>query len=599
MSKTVKKKQPFFSPDKIVTMISQALTRDLYDIDHEYDIDEASLFYRKLQSCDFKKKYVSFDAPVQDELEQLTFQKFLKVNDHMSAFREINPPEVSDRVWSHTSRRDKILLRARALMHSVLGEFWLDEWFTECKHSSGSSVGVPFSDTSLERKFTFPITTTERAKTLFDQYLSWDFTTAEAVKNFNSQGPVMDWYKVVHGSRATTVEKNDSIRRMICVEPTANMFLQQGLMQMMYNRMKAVGLDVESLPDTHRKLARESSITRRNATIDWSSASDCVSIGLLKWLLPPKWFSVVNDVRSSVTDINGDLVELNMFATMGNAVTFPLETLVFWTMAVAVDFTDHTLTNSMFPEWEYLERNSVFGDDCIVPSANASAFIECMTEVGFIINEEKSFYDESKFRESCGGDYLAGRDVRPYHVRAPTSCARSALEPWLYIIANSLIKKYILYFGELNYVYDKRALALIFSLFAKYRLDIKLVPSFYPDDSGLKISFDLERFLSNYSINLSRIYRSNHGTLAFNYCKFQYRVKSDKDGGLRVANWLKKPVQSERASLPWEWVRRKGGYVVGKSTSCHWHVPDISNVSRPVLIHRVDPISTKKVGGHP
>jgi len=90
---------------------------------------------------------------------------------------------------------------------------------------------------------------------------------------------------------------------------------------------------------------------------------------------------------------------------------------------------------------------SVFGDDCIVPTSIAANYITALEGVGFEVNDYKSFYGETeKFRESCGGDYLAGHAVRPYTVRAPTSQKMSSLEPWLYIIFNSVITKYISHF---------------------------------------------------------------------------------------------------------------------------------------------------------
>jgi hypothetical protein len=189
----------------------------------------------------------------------------------------------------------------------------------------------------------------------------------------------------------------------------------------------------------------------------------------------------------SIGDVD---VDLNMISTMGNAVTFPLETLVFWSLAHSTRLQlEGTLSH--FPEWEDRHLCSVFGDDCIVPSHMALDFIKVMESVGFICNEEKSFYADERFRESCGGDYLRGYDVRPFYLKSPSSNRMSALEPWLYIIGNRLISKYMLCFGKRNYVYDKELLRVLFGLFQKYNLEIKVVPMDFPDDAGLKISDDL------------------------------------------------------------------------------------------------------------
>lgn len=595
LSKKSGKARTLFHPTPIVTTLELAVMRDLAGIKHVYDQGQyPHTFYQSAQKSAFRKKYV--DPGVnQDHLESVAFEKFNEVNLHMADFRELSFPNPSMRIQTGTSTRDRVLLRARALAHQVLGSFSFEEWLTETKHSSGSSIGVPFVDTSIERKFQFPITMTERVKPLFDKYLDFDLELKSAIEEFNGDHPVGDWYNIVDGSRATTVEKNDKIRRMIAVEPTANMFLQQGLMTMMYQRMAKFGLNVKSLPARHRKLAQTSSITGLNATIDWSSASDCVSIGLLRWLIPPKWFSAIDQTRSNRMSIKGNLTELNMISTMGNAVTFPAETLIFWSIAQACNLTSKVLTNSLFPEWDELKECSVFGDDCIVPTGIAEFFIEFMTSVGFLINDDKSFYGNERFRESCGGDYLLGHDVRPFFLRAPTSTNKSALEPWLYIIANSLYKKYKTYFGELNYLYDKDLWRELFSLFRKNKIEIKLVPDHFPDDSGLKMSEDIERLVQCYSTKLSKVAVSEHGTYSFLFVRFQFKESRSRHDGIRYATWLKSPGVSEprqvmsviRKDLAFSnkaqaepeeerekrYQRKVGGYVVGKGISCQWQVP--------------------------
>lgn len=601
------KQQPFFNPDKIVDTIHQGINRDLALGTHVYPGVNALRYYVASQSKDFAKKYASpfIDAK---PLTDVTFQKFLKVNEHMGEHITVRDlPDPNTRISRWAPRRQNVLLRARALMHSILGDLSTDDWFLECKNSSGTSLGVPYFDTSIEKKFTVPISTTYRAKPFFDMYLTFDNSMKVAIENMN--GPITGLYRLEQGSRASTVEKNDQIRRMICVEPTANMFLQQGLMSLMYKRMKLFGLDVETLPSRHMDRARVASLTQHEATIDWSSASDCMSIGLLRWLLPPKWFDILDIVRSDSTFIEGEKVRLNMFSTMGNAATFPLETLVFFTMAHAVQLSRNIKINSLFPEWEDLKSISVFGDDCIVPSAMASDFIEAMTDVGFIINDDKSYYGSESFRESCGGDYLAGTYVRPYFIKAPTSTKKSALEAWLNIIFNSIREQYLTVFGELTYMYDKHAFRVLFGLFERYQLKVKLVPFNFPDDAGLKISDDIGRWQKSYRFELEPIYRDQHGSLRFHYRRYVYWMSRNRNDEVRYAVWLKnqeawhpflEPVPETGFKDPQEAfrerhlktdpsrlvgnlkhltpLRRKGGYVEAVAVTSHWDVSGLSSV---------------------
>ena len=584
------KKRLLFNPDVVITKLHQALRRDIELLPQEYERFGHGLAHAmRLQADSFLDRYqpVHIDKP---KLELETFEKFKATNVRME---QVNKhllevlPDPKKRVQRKGSFSDNCHLRARALVHFVLADLTEDEWFLACKNSQGSSVGVPFTDTSQERKFTFPISATETVVPWFNRYMEWDATLRSAVAAHNEQSNGTDSgvypYNVVPGSRATTVDKTATKRRLICVEPTANMFLQQGLMEVMYSRLAHLGLDVGTLPDEHRLRAMRASITADEATIDWSSASDCVSTELLRWLLPPKWFSVVNQLRSPQTLIGKEDVPLHMFATMGNAGTFPLETIVFWAYGHAVRLSLQD-TNDLFPEWEDLKVISVFGDDCIVPTYMAKGFIEFLSSVGFTVNDDKSFYGDEGFRESCGGDYLHGIDVRPYKPKAPGSCKRSALEPWLYTMHNALLQKYIQYFGTLSYVYDKQLWRAFANMYSEYGLKIKLVPSYFPDDAGLKVT-DVTRYWREYGATLSPIHRSKHGTYKFSYLRFVYKKHTRKDDFISYAIWLKKPSISEsRLSFKTkEGVlkpfsnpnRRVGGYVVATGISCHWHVPKL------------------------
>ena len=620
-----KKAVKLFHPDEIASAVHLAIKLDFAQAQHVYCLDgslNAKAFNQ--QTNVLLKKYCSVDTD-NDRLAGECFAKFREINTHMAVVNEDLKylRSIDDcRIQRSTPRMEKIHKRARALIKHVLGGFRMDEWFTACKHGSGTTLGVPFRDTSVERKFTFPMTVTKEAEPLLNLCLSFDFQLKEAVIDYNSKMAIpRPWYEVVEGSRATTVPKTSDKVRGINIEPTGNMYLQQGLMLLLYNLMKDVGLNVEQLPDRHKVLAKLSSISHENATIDWSSASDCLSVELLRFLLPGKWFDVVMKIRCSRADVDGTMTDLHMVSTMGNAGTFPLETLVFWIYAVAVHQTDTGDTLSLYPEWEEQCACSVFGDDCILPTSNAHAYMECMVSLGFIVNKEKSFYGTEHFRESCGGDYLDGFDTRPFSLKAPPDRKQSTMEPWLYIMANALVEKYKVYFGELSYVYDKELWRTLFAIFRENKINIKLVPSYFPDDSGLKLSSDIVRFKNHYEMKLSPIARSPNGTYSFNFCRYVYRHKVERDDAIMLAQWLKHPVidrrksvdekaylkylsnkrRNSKACMPKSSVstcrivqivdvhcgesysaqgilhkapeRRNGGYVVAKGLSSHWFVP--------------------------
>lgn len=601
-------KPTLFQPDAIATSLHQALKRDLLSESQVYlDTRDPLAFAKHNQQKTFLKKYVSTTTN-QDLLTELAHEAFHKANKHMFHVNErleVELPIACPVFSSSTTQLDRIHLRARHLISKVLGKYNVEDHFRACKHSGGTSIGVSFSDTTMEAKWTFPMSITEDLVPWFESYLAWDNSLAVAIKNHNDENPLVRAVEIIPGSRAATVDKTSTQRRFINIEGTINMFFQQGLMTLMYNKMARWGIDIKTLPEKHKLMAYVSSLTLRDATIDWAQASDCVSKVLVKRQFPVRWFYVIDQLRAKHILIDGELHEINMISPMGNATTFPVETLVFWAYAQATLHTDTSpiSNSSFFPvEFDY-GRCSVFGDDCIVPTAIAEHYIQVVTSIGFNVNKEKSFYDKTPFRESCGGDFLRGIDVRAFNLKAPLNDRLSSLEPWLYIVFNRLMSKYRQYYGELNYIYDRALFKELIRLFSVYNLKIRIVPDEYPDDAGLKLSDDISRFCECYpNARLHALSRSHHGTYSFSFVRFLYKEQKSYNDELRYNTWLKNPVlrPGSRMSITRQEVKSKkghcgftlllqdyrvpdheykeridGSYVVAKGITSHWFVPKI------------------------
>ncbi len=211
----------------------------------------------------------------------------------------------------------------------------------------------------------------------------------------------------VRGNRFTTVPKDAKKDRGICIEPSINVALQLSVGSVLKQRLSIAGLPLVDLQDTHRQWARSASRMGDYATIDLSNASDTISTQLVKYLLPCEWFETLYSLRSPFTLLEGKWVRLEKFSSMGNGYTFELETLIFASLCAS-----HGLTAG--------QNFSVFGDDIIVPSEKASSLIGLLEFCGFSINKEKSF-TSGPFRESCGGDFFSGVDVRPYFLKKEPS----------------------------------------------------------------------------------------------------------------------------------------------------------------------------------
>jgi len=165
-------------------------------------------------------------------------------------------------------------------------------------------------------------------------------------------------------------------------------------------RLKRIGIDLAE-QDHNRERAKIGSVTGEWATIDLSSASDSIATEFVRELLPPEWFELLNSTRSLNYLVNGNKTRFHKFCSMGNGFCFPLETLLFSAICHAAGAGE--------PGKDFL----VYGDDIIVRTEHVEKLLHLLSYCGFTPNSKKTFYNGS-FRESCGADWFAGEDVRPY-----------------------------------------------------------------------------------------------------------------------------------------------------------------------------------------
>jgi hypothetical protein len=220
--------------------------------------------------------------------------------------------------------------------------------------------------------------------------------------------------QIVRGNRFTTVPKDCTKDRGICIGPSINLFFQLGFGRALRGRLRDSGIDLRNAQEKHRQVARAASISGAFATIDLRQASDTLASALVRLLLPHQWYEPLNDLRESITSIklaDGSTrdVVLEKFSAMGNGYTFELETAIFLAICRAV-----YVKNGCEPKPG--ENLHVFGDDIIVRTEYARDVIAALQYFGMTVNEDKTFVD-GPFRESCGGDFFEGVDVRPYFLK--------------------------------------------------------------------------------------------------------------------------------------------------------------------------------------
>lgn len=225
--------------------------------------------------------------------------------------------------------------------------------------------------------------------------------------------------KIVPGSRLSYVPKSAEICRTICTEPILNMFFQKAIQFQLEKRLKEVtNIDLSTQPGKNAKLAQRGSKTQRFGTIDLKSASDSLSITLLSDLLPPEVMKTLMKYRSPVTTIpSGEQVELHMVSSMGNAYTFPLQTILFTALVVGVYRVMGLIPRVSRGRSVGDSTFAVFGDDIIVLREAYSCVTRMLELSGFTVNHDKS-YNIGPFRESCGQDFLNGHPVRGVYIQA-------------------------------------------------------------------------------------------------------------------------------------------------------------------------------------
>lgn len=85
-----------------------------------------------------------------------------------------------------------------------------------------------------------------------------------------------------------------------------------------------------------KALCREAARRGWLATIDLSNASDTITAEDV-WSVFPSWLvPMLQRVRSEYVEYDGQRYPLRMYAGMGNATTFPVETLFFWALLTAL-----------------------------------------------------------------------------------------------------------------------------------------------------------------------------------------------------------------------------------------------------------------------
>lgn len=367
---------------------------------------DAHMHYAMNQLATLVSK-VPFEDPLLDP-ESAAWKKFLaaehsckRINQRLRAERRVG-----------RERYSSLRAVARAWIVRVIGLTPdLPKIYDGCDFGPGSSLGVHGEATHKAAKLcadrwtVTPLAAEYARAAMVGDYHIWELLQQKFPFCVDPEIFFREFQHKCEGvlsNKIIMVPKTAKVHRTIAIEPLLNGYVQKGVDLCLKNRLARFGLDLTN-QERNQALARIGSEGGFNpwVSIDLKSASDTISTEVVRDLLPPDWFSFLNALRSPKYESAWGNGVYEKFTSMGNGFCFPLETLIFASLAYAVG-TETGDTDFC-----------VYGDDILVHQRAALYLLEILKYMGFQANTDKTFII-GPFRESCGADFFEGVNVRPY-----------------------------------------------------------------------------------------------------------------------------------------------------------------------------------------
>jgi hypothetical protein len=214
-------------------------------------------------------------------------------------------------------------------------------------------------------------------------------------------------------SRLVAVPKDSRGPRLICVHPKEAIWIQQGCRRLLEQAITSRNSPCHgriSFNDqtVNGNMALSSSLSREYCTLDLKEASDRISCELVKYLFGDFAYSWISCSRAhQVKLLDGRVITLRKWAPMGNCLTFPVQSLIFYALVRAGIRSRYG---------ENCTDIFVFGDDIVFPVKFYDGAVSALVRSGAIPNTAKTFR-HGFFRESCGVDAFKGINVTPHRLR--------------------------------------------------------------------------------------------------------------------------------------------------------------------------------------
>lgn len=317
----------------------------------------------------------------------LASQRKCRITNRRIAYYSARPWRLDDDLASQ-------LRYMRSFIKGVLGDFgpFMESIPERVRVSTGATSTRKRSDSYAHKKFVLRAECTRRCAPYVKALgLKW--------------GVRVNRFRLTKSNRIAFVPKNYKTDRTIACEPTHNVPFQLAFDGYCKSRLRKFGVNLSD-QSLNQLASFKGSLDGSLATLDLKAASDSLSLELVRTLFPPQWAEYLQDLRCCQWEAKVSNEEYtgtySNFSSMGNGTTFPIETLVF--LAAARAAGDKTPV--------------IYGDDIICKTEIVEPLVKLLSFLGFAINETKSFWDPNfLFRESCGTDWLNGRNVTPFYIR--------------------------------------------------------------------------------------------------------------------------------------------------------------------------------------
>jgi hypothetical protein len=362
-----------------------------------FDKDGVLLAHSCIKSIRFLRQFLLLDA-------KLVFEP-------PSVMKKLAVDEFSERMLKLRSFRiptDNPLLRiAKAFLGETLANLDLSD--IKPGHGPGSVAE------HLDRFGRWDFTTWPAKAERFYPYIMYGTSSLRALLERSKGIPLVRNCS----TRCCLVPKDFKGPRLISAETTVNQYLQQGQMKKMMrfiDNHPTLKQCISLRDQTRNQILAKTSVDDDTATLDLSNASDTISVPLFWYLFSevPRLRRYLMSTRSDFMVFEGRKIKITSFAPMGSATCFPVETLVFASLAYAsIAITrlhpggSLRLTSS---SRAICRTFSVFGDDIIIPKDSLQYLLPLLTQIGCQPNMSKTCW-RTPMRESCGSEWFAGNDI--------------------------------------------------------------------------------------------------------------------------------------------------------------------------------------------